>query len=181
MPLVAPINNVFKPECRPAYVEADPRYGGSMGDLDSLMRGIEENLAILYKLPDESQYYSQSKEFAKLFDELARVAEIKNGWDAYNAPAPNSDAITFAELVLRKFQRYLVKPDWITSSAEGGVAISFLSKSDRRALIEFLNDGEKYVLLYDLQGETQTIELSEQLEDNGFEQLISVLESHLQV
>ncbi|MGC1870462.1 MAG: hypothetical protein WA700_05845 [Acidobacteriaceae bacterium] len=180
MPLLAPINNAFKPERRPAYVEDDPRYVGPNGDLRSLMRGIDENLKILSKLPEESLYYAQSQEFLRLFDELACVAQIKNGWDGYTAPAPRADTIATAELVLRGLQRRLVTPDWITSSAEGGVAISFLSKSARRALIELLNDGENYVLLYDLQGKTQTIELTEQFDDNGLERLVSILESYLQ-
>ena len=60
--------------------------------------------------------------------------------------------------VLASLREATLIPERVLPSAEGGVAFVFSSTGENRAVIESLNDGEDFILLYDLQGNSKTIE-----------------------
>jgi hypothetical protein len=89
------------------------------------------------------------------FDELRN---LEDGWDSYNAPKPTECSIMRTAEILGYILPLGLKPNRILASAEGGVAIIFSGVDIRRALIEILNGGCIYTLLYDMDGFSNTLE-----------------------
>jgi len=93
-----------------------------------------------------------------MIHELDNLSHLTNDWNAYGSPAPSPNAIEAADRILNALQTIFLRPTRILPSAEGGVAITFLSASQNRAVMEALNNGERFILLYDLNGNNETIE-----------------------
>lgn len=127
------------------------------------------------------QIKALDSDFAPLDQQLDRLAELSEGWDGYEAPSPSSQAIDEAREILRLMQQELVRPQWISASAEGGVAFSFAATGDRRAQIEVLNDGEKFAHLYDLHGNSHTEEWKGNLKDQPFAKLLEPIRNYTQI
>jgi hypothetical protein len=107
----------------------------------------------------------------KLRQSSARIfalRSIEQDWDSYGTAAPSSDAIHKGILLHSMLREVLLVPEQILPSAEGGVSIDLAGSNDRRALIETLNTGDRYILLYDSLSYCETIMLTEdrrQVED----------------
>ncbi|MCA1596080.1 MAG: hypothetical protein LC772_06615 [Chloroflexi bacterium] len=69
------------------------------------------------------------------------MALLTDGWDSYEAPAPNLIARSLAEETLRLLVEAGFEPDRVAPSAEGGVAFSW-RRANGDANVEFFNDGE---------------------------------------
>ena len=82
---------------------------------------------------------------------LEEMVNLKYGWDGFNAPSPNRDAISAASEFIDSLSN-MVRPNAILPSAHGGVGISF-SNNDRYASIEFCNDGE--IVMLKMVGESE--------------------------
>jgi hypothetical protein len=116
--------------------------------------------------------------FKSLNRNLEQLIDTQTTWNSYGSPIPNEVAIHNARSVLNALSTKLMFPERTVPSAEGGVAFTFVSPTRSRAVIESLNDGECYVLLYDLDGNSRTIEWP----INDIEQGINLVEkmnSHL--
>jgi hypothetical protein len=120
--------------------------------------------------------YSQN-----VFDALAaRVEDLRatpENWNSYGSPPPADVSIENAHPVLRTLRAKLLEPERVIPSADGGVAFTFVSDTISRAAIETLNSGESYVLLYDLNGDSRTIEWP--LEPDSQLQLVDQIVAHL--
>lgn len=107
----------------------------------------------------------------KLRQSSARIFalnSIEQDWDSYGTAGPSSDAINKGISLHSMLREVLLVPEQILPSAEGGVAIELAGSDGRRALIEALNTGDRYILLYDSVSYCETIMLTEdrrQIED----------------
>jgi hypothetical protein len=125
-----------------------------------------------------SRYLSRQNVFERLELAVQSLVNVSGDWNSYGSPAPTVESVECAMPILRALRTKLLEPDRVLPSADGGVAFTFLSDTINRAAIEALNSGESYVLLYDLRGNSETIEwpttsLSAQVE------LIDRLAAHL--
>jgi hypothetical protein len=127
-----------------------------------------------------SQAKALDVDFAPLEKQLEGLNTLQVGWDGYDAPTPSSQAIHDAQDVLRGMHKKLIRPQWISAAADGGVAFSFAAPDKRRAQIEVLNNGEKFVHLYDLDGNSHTEEWQGDLKDQSFNILLEPIIHYLQ-
>jgi len=127
-----------------------------------------------------SQVKAMDVDFAPLEKQLDGLTHLQEGWDGYDAPTPSTQAIEQAQNVLRGMQGQLIRPQWISASADGGVAFSFAASDKRRAQIEVLNNGEKFVHLYDLDGNSHTEEWQGNVKDRSFNILLEPIIHYLQ-
>jgi hypothetical protein len=109
--------------------------------------------------------------FDPVMQQLASLATLTENWDSYGAPVPNSKSLEAAQRIMSGLRRELILPARILPSAEGGVAFTFLTKNDNRAVIETLNTGEEFVLLYDINGHSLTLDWPSNSEDKVLERL----------
>lgn len=148
--------NPFFASLGPARIalERDPRMLEEAAYLDRFNEHVLENLRYLR----DAQIRALDIDFAGLDFQLDRLSALSVGWDGYDAPKPAEAVLGNARRILKLLQSELMMPRQITASAEGGVAFSFGSAGDRRAQIEILNNGEQFAHLYDLRGNSSTIE-----------------------
>ena len=126
-----------------------------------------------------SQIKALDTDFAPLKRQLQELPQLQVGWDGYDAPPPTLQAIDRAQDILQKMQDELVRPQWVSASAEGGVAFLFTAPNKRRAQIEVLNNGDKFVHLYDLDGYSHTEEWQNDLKDQPFGKLVEPILHYL--
>ena len=105
-----------------------------------------------------SRYLSRQNVFENLEMLVQGLVNVPGNWNSYGSPAPNSEAVERSKPILRALRARLLEPDGVLPSADGGVALTFVSDTISRAAVEALNSGESYVLLYDLRGNSETIE-----------------------
>jgi len=109
---------------------------------------------------------------------LPKLTEFPANWNGEGSPAPNSVAVDGASEFLRSIRFSSAMPEKVHPSAEGGVAIVFVGAGKNRAIVESLNNQERYLLLYDLDGGAVTIDWPSTIEAQRL--VIAQLESHLQ-
>jgi hypothetical protein len=78
-------------------------------------------------------------EFSPHFAKLNQIMGTPGLWPE-GADSPSEDSFRWASVVLKKFQEYDFAPTRIVASAEGGIAICFIS-GDKYSDIECLNSG----------------------------------------
>jgi hypothetical protein len=126
----------------------------------------------------ESQYMTRSRIMEGLYESLRMLGLVPDDWNSYGSPRPSTKAIAVAERMLDALRNEVFLPRLVLPSAEGGVALTFLSNTENRAVIESLNNDEAFVLLYDRRGNSETLDWS----DSGLEQaqLLARMKAHLQ-
>jgi|SRR6202453_2062903 hypothetical protein len=126
----------------------------------------------------ESQYLTRSRIMEGLYDSLRMLESVSDDWNSYGSPRPSAKAIAVAGRMLNALRNEVFLPRRVLPSAEGGVALTFLSDTENRAVIESLNNDEAFVLLYDRRGNSETLDWS----DSGPEhiQMLARMKAHLQ-
>lgn len=104
---------------------------------------------------DESRYVESQNIFDILGDSIVRLLETPDNWNSYDSPAPSKVAVKNAFPILRALHAKLLQPERILPSAEGGVSFIFVSDTISRAVIESLNSGQSFVLMYDVNGNSK--------------------------
>jgi hypothetical protein len=97
--------------------------------------------------PTEVKYLAEAVEQA-LKNELNRfngifkaMKNMEDGWDSYDAEAPNDSAIKNARFFIKKLVDESIKVDSVLASVMGGVTLTF--RIDTHSVtIEFYNDGK---------------------------------------
>ena len=82
-------------------------------------------------------------------EEIKALVRLKPDWASNDAERPNAASIRQSILLLERFQSVDLQPELVLPSAEGGVALDVSGPNGRRALIEVLNTGIAYIVLYD--------------------------------
>jgi hypothetical protein len=100
---------------------------------------------------------------------------LEPGWDSYDGPVPSPESVTTAQRILGFLENTDLRPERVLASADGGTAIVFISPTDRRAFIEVTNHEGTQLVLYDLQGNCQTLPWLE-LEQS---ECVTLLRQHL--
>jgi hypothetical protein len=96
-----------------------------------------------------------ASEWQDLLRKLTTFASLPDGWNGYTAPPPSALAVRHSRIFLfslssLKFPPYRLKP-----SVVGGIAFSF-RQGQRKAYIEFFNEGNAYALFSDSESEPIT-------------------------
>jgi hypothetical protein len=126
---------------------------------------------------DSSEFLTRLRLFEERRRDIENLASLSDGWSSYDSPKPSTASIRSAGEVLAALHRILLVPTKVLPSAEGGVAMTFLSASRNRAVIETLNNGESFILLYDLEGNNETVDWSNT--DSDQPQKLDRLKNHL--
>ena len=82
---------------------------------------------------------------SKHSERIAQISRLDSDWDSYGAEAPSEVAINFAYEILSNLAYEDLEPSSIDPSAEGGICISFRTKS-RYGDIECFNNGEIFAV-----------------------------------
>ncbi len=173
--LAAPNLEISVPYSAVFIAERDPRTNEISEFLDELRSYASKSLEHLR----DSQRLALDLDFSRLERQLDSLASLKDGWDGYDAEIPSADVIDEARKVLRSLQNQLTKPQKVGPSAEGGVAFTFRS-GDRRVQIELLNNGERFAHLYDLHGNSDTQDWTENDIQDNFERLLNPVRAYLE-
>ena len=123
-----------------------------------------------------SQFHTNRNYVYELISGLDHLESVGTNWNSYGSPAPSAHSISAAKQMLEAFAGDALSPDDVRPSAEGGVAIIFSGYGRNRAIIESLNNDEQFILLYDLDGNSRTVDWTQR----GEKSLIAVLRDHLQ-
>lgn len=155
--------------------ESDPRFSDTAQYLGRLHEYVFEAIESLRL----SQIKAFDSDFAALAVQLEELKNLPEGWDGYSAPEPTPQVIEEARQILDGLQEALMKPYWISASADGGVAFSFAASNERRAQIEILNSGEKFAHLYDLNGNSHTETWAENPAGETLRQLLEPISNYI--
>lgn len=106
-----------------------------------------------------------------------RLRGLANGWDSYEAPAPNEWSVALADKFLDLLITEQLYPTSIMASAEGGVGVCFKVR-DRYADLEFMNSGEVIGVRYE--GKTQPTVWETDSSPNALSESIKYIREYLQ-
>jgi hypothetical protein len=139
---------------------------------------IERTLEKARRSFEASYFLSSENVFERIQQRLEDLSRIPTNWNSYGSPSPDETALRRAKPILQALRSKLLQPDKLLPSAEGGVAFTFVSETNSRAVIESLNSGERFLLLYDLSGNSRTIDWSDVDPEHALS-LIDQLRNHL--
>jgi hypothetical protein len=122
-----------------------------------------------------SEFFATEERLGPVRSALRDLDNIKDDWNSYDAPAPSLRSINMGWRVLASLREASLIPERVLPSAEGGVAFIFISTGENRAVIETLNSGEDFVLLYDRRGNSKTMEWKGDITET----LLRSLKTHL--
>ena len=115
------------------------------GRMTIVVNVYADPLAVKLCLPPAYRRQIAGRQPKPLYDEIRRLQTISEGWDGYDAPAPNLAAIDGARRVLDQAFSNGHLPARILPSAEGGVFMVFSSRGN----IEIFNDGSTLAAMFD--------------------------------
>lgn len=124
-------------------------FGGSANSLDSVERTDER-----------SEFVIRNQRMEPAREAVIALESVKANWDSYGSQPPSERAREVALQLLTPLKEAALFPERVLPSAEGGVTFIFTSANENRAVIEAMNDGEDFILLYDRQGNSKTLEWS---------------------
>lgn len=105
-----------------------------------------------------SEIASKANIFARLFNQLEDLRDLKDNWDKDGAEAPNFASIDEAHEILEIISEVKLTPTNISPSVEGGINIYFI-KDNKYADIECFNSGEVLTSKSDRINEPEVTEL----------------------
>jgi hypothetical protein len=108
------------------------------------------------------------------YDRLRQLELTQPDWNGLGSEPPTSEAISHATSVLAALG--VVRPERVTASAEGGVAMTF-RREHRFASIETLNSGEIIVLESDGNGNPHAREID--ASDQSLQRIAQELREYL--
>jgi hypothetical protein len=84
-------------------------------------------------------------EWAKWFDLLNSLSQLREGWNGYAAPAPGPEALRTAKAFLTVTYKQAYPPTRVAASVMGGVGIT-RREGGKKVYVEFYNDGTAHAL-----------------------------------
>jgi hypothetical protein len=122
------------------------------------VRDLSNSLQRAY---EEDRGKSRVRELLEKFDLLSNALNdlyrVPDDWNAYGSPSPTKPAIEISRGILNSLSAERLPPERVLPSADGGVALVFVTDTENRAVIETLNDNSVFVLLYDRRGNSKTL------------------------
>lgn len=112
----------------------------------------------------------------KLFEQFNELSNLSDGWDSYDAPAPNSQSIESASSFLELLRPVGLEPTNIGPSVMGGVGFTF-GEGKRIGFVEFYNEGDACAILSD--GDSDPITKDVSLTGLGFQSIIADVQDYL--
>ncbi len=104
----------------------------------------------------DSQVLTQDDLIKHLQEAIGRLSLLSENWNGYRSPRPSLAAIREAIAIVERFRALAFRPEKVTASADGGVALVFVGYEKRRAVIESFGTEDDYVLFYDTDGGSRT-------------------------
>jgi len=95
--------------------------------------------------------------------ELQRMSLLRKDWDSYGAEPPSSAAIDAARGIIAQMADSLIFPSVIVPSATGGVSV-YRFNHPRTVYIENYNDGRQALVMYDQDGNTDVLEIGDDIQ-----------------
>lgn len=138
--------------------------------LDSLIDGY-------IRSTNYSEFLTKRNEFENLYSDLSQLASVQENWNSYGSPAPTEPSIEKARSILSALESAQLVPSKVMPSAEGGVAFVFMSQTENRAVLESLNSMESFILLYDRNGNSKTLDWDDSASHRS--NLLDRLKDHL--
>ena len=132
--LLAPAVSIYRmaPITSP---QTDGVFNMDLGGVSTVHAAISDRKA---SINYEDQRY---REFARFFERLDDLRELRSNWDSYGAEAPNVKADFWTREVLRALLHENLVPTQVSPSVENGIGISF-SRHGKYADIECFNNGD---------------------------------------
>ena len=125
---------------------------------------------------DVSIFWTRELQFRQLTESTRKAKAFEEGWDGYDAPAPNDASVARTLEVLSRVRDSKLSPYSVLPSADGGVGISFRGNANKRAVLELLNDGTSSYMLF---GKGYPIESSEFNSNTDLPRILQRLEEYL--
>jgi hypothetical protein len=143
----------------PCLISPPPQAASALSIVTRLARLAETTNSQLYTEPlnaalaelHRSSFWQTKVSFEEARARLNGTATLRHGWDTYGAEAPNDDARKLAAGILDLLEASLLPPTRLMPSAEGGIALAFVS-GDCQAGIEIYNTGEIAAATWSAQG-----------------------------
>jgi hypothetical protein len=130
----------------------------SSGDLQNFDERFRETV---HSSNSQSQFLTMYDVFKRQAKLLSELSSVPDDWNGYGSPAPSTAAIGIARTILNTLWTERLLPRRVLPSAEGGVALVFSSVTENRAVIETLNSKEAFILVYDRNGNSRTLDWPE--------------------
>lgn len=109
---------------------------------------------------------TSSSLLSQYLNDLEEWSHGRKDWGSEGSEPPDESALKRAEESLQLLNSLGFLPQKIAPSAEGGVALVF-KNGDKRAMLEFFNDGSSSGVLYDLVDEVKVIAVDQESEMSG--------------
>ncbi len=106
-----------------------------------------------------SQLLTNACEVDRMRELVWSFRDLPQNWNEHCSPVPSSEAIAATSRVLQSIKFSVVVPERVQPSADGGIALTYVGKGLNRAMIEVLNEGEQYAVLYDTEGNAEVLDL----------------------
>lgn len=120
--------------------------------------------------------HSVATDWEEQIAKLDAMAELRPGWNGYNAPAPNEAALRGARSFLSTLQQHRLPPHRVAPSVMGGVGVT-LRHEARKVYVEFYNDGTAHALFSAGQDDMHTRPVS--ISAEGFATLLDEARKYL--
>jgi hypothetical protein len=121
-----------------------------------------------------SEFLRREEAIAEMVGQMCSFLKLNDNWDSYGAEAPNETSIHEACRFVGTLGAAPIFPSRAMPSSEGGVGLRF-KRNQQRALLEFFNDGEAGLILYQADGNVE--DTSDQLGDSA--SIAILIENHL--
>lgn len=110
---------------------------------------LDRVIAPLNASVQESRVFRSESKLDRTATHIRDLIRTDQNWASGETDRPSPSSIHRSLELLKLLQSVDLIPELVLPSAEGGVALDLAGPEGRRALIETLNTGVSYILLYD--------------------------------
>jgi hypothetical protein len=121
---------------------------------------LERSASSYEKSVLDSAFLNIEAHFERLEEDLKNLQALHATIAEDGQEVPSLDSIEASLTLLRELKNTRIGVESVVPAADGGVAIVLAPAGDARAYLQFLNDGERSLVLYDTSGAVRVEDLS---------------------